>query len=65
MQPNSSILGNEPVSLMPYDDAVLQSLQQSRSVLAKGEEPTVVITARCDLLKDELRELYEQLLNTN
>ncbi len=65
MQPIAPILGNESISLMPYEDDVLESLRQSRTAIAKYEDPAVVISARCDLLKDELRELYERLLATN
>ncbi|MFN3153717.1 hypothetical protein [Bremerella sp.] len=65
MQPIAPILGNESISLMPYEDDVLESLRQSRAAIATTEDPTIVISARCDLLKDELRELYEHLLATN
>lgn len=65
MQPIAPILGNESISLMPYEDDVLESLRQSRTAIATSEDPSVVISARCDLLKDELRELYERLLATN
>jgi len=64
MQPIAPILGNESISLIPYDDQVLQSLRESRTAIATSEEPNVVISARCDLLKDELQELYEHLLAT-
>ncbi|WP_158261254.1 MULTISPECIES: hypothetical protein [Pirellulaceae] len=50
---------------MPYEDDVLESLRQSRTAIATSNDPSVVISARCDLLKDELRELYERLLATN
>ena len=65
MQPIAPILGNEPLSLLPYDDDVLESLRQARTAIQLDEQPSVVISARCDLLKDELRELYEHLLATN
>ncbi|PQO29167.1 hypothetical protein C5Y96_15545 [Blastopirellula marina] len=65
MQPIAPILGNESISLMPYEDDVLESLRQSRTAIATSNDPSVVISARCDLLKDELRELYERLLATN
>lgn len=64
MQPIAPILGNESISLMPYEDDVLESLRQSRSAIATSDDPSVIISARCDLLKDELRELYERLLAT-
>ncbi|MBI1247444.1 hypothetical protein GC197_06300 [bacterium] len=65
MQPIAPMLGNEPTALMPYDDAVLESLRQSRAAIETEDQPSVVISARCDLLKDELRQLYQQLLNNN
>ncbi|MBA2115794.1 hypothetical protein [Bremerella alba] len=65
MQPIAPILGNESISLMPYEDDVLESLRKSRTAIATNEDPSVVISARCDLLKDELQELYERLLATN
>ncbi|MEW4562341.1 hypothetical protein AB1K70_07435 [Bremerella sp. JC770] len=64
MQPIAPILGNESITLMPYEDDVLESLRQSRDAIASSDEPNVVISARCDLLKDELQELYERLLAT-
>jgi len=64
MQPIAPILGNESITLMPYEDDVLESLRQSRDAIATSDEPNVVISARCDLLKDELQELYERLLAT-
>lgn len=64
MQPIAPILGNEPISLMPYEDDVLESLRHSRTAIDTSDDPTVVISARCDLLKDELRDLYEHLLAT-
>ena len=65
MQPIAPILGNESISLMPYEDDVLDSLRQSRTAMATSDDPTVVISARCDLLKDELQELYERLMATS
>ena len=65
MQPIAPMLGNEPTALMPYDDTVLESLRQSRVAIETEQQPTIVISARCDLLKDELRELYQQLLSSN
>ncbi|WDI42941.1 hypothetical protein [Bremerella sp. P1] len=65
MQPIAPILGNEPISLMPYEDDVLESLRQSRTAIATSDDPTVIISARCDLLNDELQDLYERLLATS
>lgn len=65
MHPTAPILGNEPVSLIHFDDVVLTSLRETRSVIESNSEPTIVISARCDLLKDELRDLYTQLLAAN
>lgn len=56
------VLGNEPASLIAFDDVVLENLRQTRMALQSESEPTVVISARCDLLKEELRDLYASLL---
>lgn len=65
MHPTAPILGNEPVSLIHFDDVVLKSLRETRSAIETEREAAIVISARCDLLKDELRKLYAQLLATN
>lgn len=65
MHPTAPILGNEPVSLIHFDDVVLKSLRESREVIQADGEQTIIIAARCDLLKDELRDLYAQLLASN
>ncbi len=62
MHPTAPILGNEPISLIHFDDVVLTSLRETRTAIETDSEPTIVISARCDLLKDELRDLYAQLL---
>ena len=58
----ASVLGNEPSSLIAFDDVVLENLRHTRVALQNESEPSVVITARCDLLKEELQELYASLL---
>lgn len=58
----ASVLGNEPASLIAFDDVVLDNLRQTRLALQNESEPHVVISARCDLLKEELQELYASLL---
>lgn len=62
MQYSSELLGNEPISLIAFDDVVLEKLHQTRAAIQSEVEPAVVISARCDLLKTELRELYATLL---
>jgi len=62
---NAPLLGNESATLIEYDDTVLQSLRATRRVLASDSEPTVVISARCDLLKEELHQLYAGLLKSS
>ncbi|RCS41232.1 hypothetical protein DTL42_21925 [Bremerella cremea] len=65
MHSTAPILGNEPLSLIHFDDVVLKSLRETRTTIESDGEPAIVISARCDLLKDELRDLYARLLATN
>lgn len=64
MYETASVLGNEPVSLIPHDDLLVASLRESRAALDEAAERTVVISARCDLLTQELHELHRLLLST-
>jgi len=65
MYRSAPILGNEDPAIIQYDAVVTQSLTTTRSQMNGDQGPTVVISARCDLLKAQLTELYKQISASN